>query len=371
MPDPFLHDGLIRYHAVSRPLHERNGAPQFQSGNFRCIAARSERAGERHMRKLLAIAFAVLAASIVTAAAQTYPSRPITIVVPFPAGGPTDALGRILADGMTKALGQSVIVENLTGAAGTVGVGHVARATPDGYTLILGHWQTHVINGATFALSFDIVNDFEPISLIADCPMWVVGRADLPPKNLPELIAWMKENPGKATVGIGGAGGGADVVGTYFQKQTDTRFQFVPYRGAAPIIQDLLAGHIDLTFTQVASALAQVRAGQLKAYVVMAKTRWAAAPDTPTIDEEGIPGLYASFWHGLWTPKGTPKDVIAKLDSAVVETLADPAVNQRLVLIGQQSWPRDKQTPQALAALQKAEIDKWWPIIKAANIRAE
>jgi len=323
------------------------------------------------MSKLLSIALVVLAASIVTASAETYPSRPISIVVPFPAGGPTDALGRILAEGMTRALGQSVIVENLTGAAGTVGAAHVARATPDGYTLILGHWQTHVVNGATFALQFDVVNDFAPISLIADCPMWVVGRADLPPKNLTELIAWMKENPGRATVGIGGVGGGADVVGTYFQKNTGTRFQFVPYRGAAPIIQDLLAGHIDLTFTQVASALAQTRAGQLKAYVVMAKSRWAAAPDTPTIDEEGVPGLYASFWHGLWAPKGTPQNVIAKLDAAVVETLADPAVQQRLIVIGQESWPRDKQTPEALAALQKAEIDKWWPIIKAANIRAE
>jgi len=304
-------------------------------------------------------------------AAETYPSRPITIVVPFPAGGPTDALGRILADGMTRALGQSVIVENLTGAAGTIGAGHVAHSVPDGYTLILGHWQTHVVNGATFKLSFDVVKDFEPISLIADCPMWVVGRASLPPKNLADLIAWMKENPGKATVGIGGAGGGADVVGTYFQKTTGTRFQFVPYRGAAPIIQDLLAGHIDLTFTQVASALAQVRAGQLKAYVVMAKTRWAAAPNTPTIDEAGVPGLYASFWHGLWAPKGTPKDVIAKLDTAVVETLADPVVRQRSIEIGQEFWPRDKQTPEALAAQQKAEIDKWWPIIKAADIRAE
>src|ERR1700682_1760138 len=306
------------------------------------------------------------------AGAETYPSRPISIVVPFPAGGPTDTLGRILADRMKRTLGQSVIIENLTGAAGTVGSSHVARAAPDGYTLILGHWQTHVINGATFsALSFDVVNDFEPVSLIADCPMWIVGSAALPPSNLTELIAWLKANPGKATVGIGGVGGGADVVGTYFQKNTGTRFQFVPYRGAAPIIQDLLAGHIDLTFTQVAAALAQVRSRQLKAYVVMAKTRWAEAPDTPTIDEEGVPGIYASFWHGLWAPKGTPKDVIARLDAAVVEALADPAVQQRFVEIGQEPWPRDKQTPAALAAQQKAEIEKWWPIIKAAGIKAE
>jgi tripartite-type tricarboxylate transporter receptor subunit TctC len=325
----------------------------------------------RDMRKVLSIAFAIFVASIVTAVAETYPSRPITIVVPFPAGGPTDALGRVLADRMTRALNQSVIVENVTGAGGTIGAAHVAHSTPDGYTTILGHWQTHVVNGATFTLSFDVVNDFEPISLIADCPMWLVGRNTLPPKNLPELIAWVKENPGKATVGIGGVGGGADVVGAYFQKSTGTRFQFVPYRGAAPIIQDLLAGNIDLTLTQVASALAQVRSGQLKAYVVMARSRWAEAPDAPTIDEEGFPGLYASFWHGLWAPKGTPKGVIATLDAAVVETLADPAVQQRLTDLGQESWPRDKQTPQALAAQQKTEIEKWWPIIKAANIRAE
>jgi len=233
------------------------------------------------MRKLPLIALAFVAASIVTATAETYPSRPISIVVPFPAGGPTDTLGRVLADRMTRVLGQSVIIENLTGAAGTIGAAHVAHSASDGYTLILGHWQTHVVNGATFALSFDVVNDFEPISLIADCPMGLFGRATFPPKNLAELIAWLKENPGKATVGIGGAGGGADVVGTYFQKSTGTRFQFVPYRGAAPIMQDLLAGHIDLTFTQVASALAQVRAGQVQAYVVMAKSRWAEAPDTP------------------------------------------------------------------------------------------
>src|SRR6516165_2465379 len=275
------------------------------------------------------------------ARAQSFPTRPITVVVPFPAGGPTDTLGRVLADRMKNSLGQSVIIENLTGAAGTIGSTHVARSVPDGYTLILGHWQTHVVNGATYTLAFDVVNDFAPVSLIADCPMWLVGKLALPPRDLPELIAWLKESPGSATVGIGGAGGGADVVGTYFQKNTGTKFQFVPYRGAAPIMQDLLAGHIDLTFTQVASALAQARTGQVKAYAVMAKARWAEAPDTPTSDEVGVPGLYASFWHGLWAPKGTPKNVIAKLDAAVVETLADPAVHQRFIELGQEPWPRD------------------------------
>ena len=324
------------------------------------------------MSKLLAIALAFVAAVAVPAAAETYPSRPISIVVPFPAGGPTDTLARILADRMKDALGQPVIVETVTGAAGTIGTAHVAHSPPDGYTLILGHWQTHVVNGATFAsLQFDVVNDFQPIALIADCPVWLVGKGSLPAQNLAELIGWLKQNPGKATAGIGGVGGGADVVGTYFQKNTGTQFQFVPYRGAAPIMQDLLAGHIDMTFTQVASALAQVRAGQVKAYVVMAKSRWAAAPDTPTIDEAGIPGLYASFWHGLWAPKGTPKDVIAKLNGAVVASLADATVRARFAELGQEPWPREQQTPDGLAAQQKAEIAKWWPIIKAANIRVE
>jgi tripartite-type tricarboxylate transporter receptor subunit TctC len=324
-------------------------------------------------RNLFRLVAGAAAASLVSraAVAQSFPVRPITIVVPFPAGGPTDTLGRVLADRMRSALGQSVIIENLTGAAGTIGSAHVARSSPDGYTLILGHWQTHVVNGATYSLPFDVVTDFEPIALIADCPMWLVGKSALPANNMPELIAWLKENPGKATVGIGGAGGGADVVGTYFQKNTGTRFQFVPYRGAAPIMQDLLAGHIDMTFTQVASALPQFRAGQVKAYAVMAKSRWAVVPDTPTSDESGVPGLYASFWHGLWAPKGTPKNIVARLDAAVVETLADPTVRQRFIELGQEPWPRDKQSPEALAAQQKVEIEKWWPIIKAAGIRAE
>src|ERR1700738_2045531 len=325
---------------------------------------------ELKVQKLIAVALIVFLAIVADAWADSYPSRPITIVVPFPAGGPTDTLGRILAERMTVTLGQSVIIENPTGAAGTIGTGRVARSAPDGYTTILGHWQTHVINGAPYTLSFDLVNDFEPISLVADCPVWFIAKAALPPKDLAELIAWLKDNPGKATVGIGGVGGGADVVGTYFQKNTGTRFQFVPYRGAAPMIQDLVAGQIDLTFTQVASALAQVRAGQLKAYAVMSKARWPAAPETPTFDEVGVPGLHASFWHGLWAPRGTPKDIIARLNAALVEALDDAGVRRRLAEIGQGTWPREQQTPEALAAQQKAEIEKWWPIVKAANIRA-
>jgi tripartite-type tricarboxylate transporter receptor subunit TctC len=324
------------------------------------------------MKKLIAITLAIVVAGSVSAAAQTYPSRPVTIVVPFSAGGPTDTLARILGERLKDLLGQTIVVENPTGAAGTIGTARVARSAPDGYTLILGHWQTHVVNGATFgSLQFDVMKDFEPIVLVADCPVWFVGKASLPANNLKELIAWLKANDGKATVGIAGVGGGGDVVGTYFQKNTGTKFQFVPYRGAAPLVQDLVAAQIDLTFGQVAGHLAQYRAGQLKAYMVMAATRWPAAPDVPTIDEAGLPGLYASFWHGLWAPKGTPKEVIAKLRAAMVEALADPTVKKRFADVGQGIWPRDKQTSEALAAHHKAEIEKWWPIIKAAGIKAE
>jgi tripartite-type tricarboxylate transporter receptor subunit TctC len=324
-------------------------------------------------RKFLHLAAGAAALPAVSriARAQTYPSRPITMVVPFPAGGPTDTLARILGERMKRSLGQPVIVENVTGAGGTIGVGRVARAAPDGYMVSIGHWQTHVVNAATYTLSYDVMKDFEPVSLVADCPMWLVARTGLPPKDLRELVAWLRENPGKATVGIVGVGGGGDVVGTYFQKNTDTRFQFVPYRGGAPMIQDLVAEQIDLIFTQVATALAQARGNQVKAYAVMAKTRWGAAPDTPTIDEAGVPGLYASFWHGLWLPKATPRDVIAKFHAAVVEALADPVVRQRFTDVGQGIWPREQQTSEALAGQQRAEIEKWWPIIKEAGIKAE
>ncbi len=303
--------------------------------------------------------------------AQAYPTRPITMIVPFPAGGPTDALARILAEHMRNLLGQSVIIENVSDAGGSIGVGRVARAAPDGYTVSIGHWGTHVLNGASYQLQYDVVKDFEPVSLLADTPQWIVARKTLPAKDLRELIAWLKENPGKALVGTVGVGGGGVIAGIYFQESTGTSFPFVPYRGAAPLYQDMLAGHIDFAFGQAASAFVHVRNGNLKAYAVMAKTRWAAAPDIPTIDEAGVAGLYASFWHGLWVPKGVPKEVITRLNSAAQAALADATVRQRFTDQGQDVPPREQQTPEALAAQQKAEIEKWWPILKAANIKGE
>jgi tripartite-type tricarboxylate transporter receptor subunit TctC len=320
--------------------------------------------------KLLAIAFGVLVATMTTAMAQPYPSRPITIIVPFPAGGPTDTLARILADHMSTSLAQSVIIENVSGAAGSIGVGRVARAAADGYTLSVGHWSTHVVNGATMSLAYDVLHDFAPVSLLADTPIWMVARKKLPPNDFTGLIAWLKQNPGKATAGTVGVGGASDVTASYFQRVTGTTFQFVPYRGAAPLNQDLVAGHIDLMLGMAAATYPLVRSGQIKAYAMMAKSRWWAAPDIPTMEEAGVRGLYASFWHGLWAPKGTPTDIINKLNAAVRSALADPGVRQRFADQGQEILPRERQTPEALGAQQQAEIDKWWPIIRAAGIKA-
>ena len=261
---------------------------------------------------------------------MTFPSRPVTIVVPFPAGGPTDTLARILGEYMRKSLGQSVIVENLSGAAGSVGMARVARAAPDGYTLSIGHWSTHVVIGATMKLPFDVLNDFTPIGEIADTPIWMVARKSMPAKNLTELIAWMKQNPGKTLAGAVGVGGASDLNAAYFESVTGTKLQLVPYLGAAPLSQDLLAGRIDIFLSMAAATFPFVRSGQIKAYAVMAKQRWWAAPDVPTMEEAGVPGLYASFWHGIWGPKGTPKDVVDKLNAAIRVALADPLGQEAL-----------------------------------------
>ena len=325
------------------------------------------------MRKVIfvAVAFAVSLASIGTATAQVYPSRPITLIVPFSAGGPTDTIGRVVAERMRVSLGQPVIIENVTGAGGNIGVGRVARAQPDGYTLVIGHWSTHVINGAIYTLPYDVVKDFEPIALLSTNPQMIISKNAVPAKDLRELTAWLKANPGKATLATVGPGSQPHVAGILFQNFTGARFQFVPYRGAAPAMQDLLGGQIDLMMPQVIIALPQVRAGKVRAYAVTSKSRVPSAPDIPSMDEAGVPGVYVDSWHGLWAPKGTPKEVIAKLNAAVVETLAYPAARQKLVDLGQEFWPRAGQTPEALAAFQKAEIDKWWPIVKEAGIKAE
>jgi len=305
------------------------------------------------------------------APAQTYPSRPITMIVPFPAGGATDTLGRFLAERMRPVLGQTIIIENVAGAAGTIGVGRVVRAPADGYTIQIGTSTTNLLTGGLYPLSFDLLNDLEPIIQIASEPMLIVGRKALPPNDLKELIAWLKANPDKASVGIPGVGGTGHLTGLAFQKETGTKFQFVPYRGNAPALQDLVAGQIDLQIEPASNYYAQVKAGAIKPYAITAKARIAAAREIPTTEEAGLPGFHAVLWYGLWVPKSTPKDIIAKLNAVMMEALADPVSRQRFVDLGLELPPREQQTPDALRAFQKAEADKWWPIIKAANIKGQ
>ena len=323
------------------------------------------------MKWSFALALAATLATISAAPAQVYPSRPITIVIPFPPGGVFDTIGRTIADRMKGSLGQSVILENVGGANGAIGVGRVARASPDGYTLCLGYWGTHVVNAAIYTLQYDPLKDFEPISLMVANPQLIVSKNALPAKDLRELIGWLKDNADKATLATVGSGSPAHIAGVFFQQLTGTRFQLVPYRGGAPAVQDLVAGQVDFSILQAGAVLPQVRAGRIRAYAVTAKTRMDSAPDIATADEAGAPGLHLSTWSGLWAPKGTPSAIVAKLNAAVVDALADPTVRQRLADIGQEIFPREQQTPEALFALQKAEVHKWWSIIKAAEIRAE
>jgi tripartite-type tricarboxylate transporter receptor subunit TctC len=278
------------------------------------------------------------------------------MIVPYPAGGPTDTIARLLSERMRASLGQPLIIENVVGAGGNIGVGRVARAAGDGYTLSIGHWGSHVVNGAIYTLPYDLLTDLEPVALISDGPQLIVATKSVPAKDIRELIAWLKATPGKGMVGTTGVSGASHLAGILFQNITGTNIQIVPYRGAAPRMQDMLSGQIHLAFDQAASSLPQVRGGNLQAYAVTSKTRLAVAPDIPTVDEAGLPGFYISVWHGLWSSKGTPKDVVGRLNAAAVEALADPTVRQRLTELGQELPGREQQTPEALRAYQKAEI---------------
>jgi tripartite-type tricarboxylate transporter receptor subunit TctC len=322
------------------------------------------------MRRLLAIALTATL-GCTSAQAQDHAAGAITIMVGFAAGGPTDTLARILTERMRNSLGQPLIVENVPGATGTIAIGRVVRAAPDGRTLSMGNWTSHVGAPAIYPIAYDVLKDIEPVSLLPIAPLLIAARKTFPPNDIRELIAWLKANPGQATAAIVGFGSSGHVSLIDFEKKTDTRFQFVPYRGGGPAMNDLVAGQVDLRPTEASTALPYLASGKIKAYAVLAKTRWVAAPDIPTIDEAGVPGVHIALWNGLWAPKNTPRDVIARLNSAVVDTLADPVVRQRIADLGLDMPPREKLTPAALHAHHKAEIEKWWPIIKAAGITAQ
>jgi len=322
----------------------------------------------RDVLGLLTGAAALLARSS-DARAQSYPTRPITVVAPFPAGGAVDTIGRLLAERMQGSLGQAVIVENVSGAAGSVGPGRVARAPADGYTLSLGTSGTHVLNAATMTLQYDVLNDFEPIALLSSQPLMIVARKDMPANNLEELTAWLRSNQDKATQGTTGLGSTNHLAGVLYQRMTKTRFAFVPYRGTNLAMQDLVGGRIDVIFDLASLSIPLVQAGTIKAYAVLANKRLAGLPDVPTVDEAGLPGFYSAIWMGLWAPKGTPKPAITKLNAAVTEALANPVVSKRLTDLGHELFPPEQRTPEALAAFQKGETEKWWPIVKDAGIK--
>ena len=319
------------------------------------------------LHRLAAIAVAAIATN---AFAQGYPARPVTLVVPFSAGGPTDTIGRLLAERMSRSIGQPVIVENVVGAGGTIANAKVMQAAPDGYTIEIGHIGTHVLAPAVQSLNVDYVNGFDPIAMVATNPEVIVSRLDLPAKDLKQLIAHVKANPGKVSYATGGAGTPSHVMGVAFGAEV-AALNIVHYKGAAPAMQDVIAGHVDLSFDQAATALNFVRGGKVRAYAITSKTRIASAPDIPTVDEAGMPGFYMSIWHAFWAPKGTPRDAVAKLNAALREALADPAVKKKLEDIGQEIPPAEQLTPEALRAHHRAETDKWWPIIKQAGIKAQ
>ena len=323
------------------------------------------------MRRTVLAALAAMLAFGGGARADNFPSHPITLVVPFAAGGPTDAMARILVERMQNTLGQTILIENVTGAAGSLGVGRVVRAAPDGYTVSIGHLGTHVANGAIYKLGYDLVTDLEPVALLPSNPMIIVSKNAVPAKSLGELLALLKARPTPATAGTAGAGSGSHIAGLYFENITGIKLQYVPYRGTAPALTDLVAGQIDIIIDQTSNSISQVRAGTIRAYAVTDDKRVESASDIPTTDEAGLPGFHMTLWSGLWVPKDTPKDIVAKLNAAAVDALNDPAVRKKFENLGLQMPPKDQLSPQALGAWQKAEIAKWWPMIKAANVKVE
>ena len=323
------------------------------------------------MRRICAVLVAMFAFVSSADAADTYPSRAITVIVPFAAGGPSDAMMRILGEHMRQTLGQPVLIENVTGAGGSIGVGRAVYSAPDGYTVSFGHLGTHVANGAVYKLGYDLVADLEPVVLLPSNPMIIVSKTAVPAKSLKELLAWMKAQPRPVAAGTAGNGSGSHIAGLYFEQVTGIKLQYVPYRGTGPALNDLVAGQIDLIVDQTSNSINQVRAGAIRAYAVTDDKRVESAPEIPTVDEAGLPGFHMTLWSGLWVPKGTPKEIVERLNTAVVAALNDSDVQKRMKDLGLQMTPQDQLKPEALGALQRAEIAKWWPMIKAARISTE
>jgi tripartite-type tricarboxylate transporter receptor subunit TctC len=323
------------------------------------------------MARILASIITVVTAlgSVIAAHAQSYPSKPITLTIGFPAGGPSDTSARIIGEHMKNTLGQPIVVETVTGAGATIAGGKVARATPDGYNIILGNWTSHVGGGAIYPLNYHVMDDFEPIALLPASYLWIIGRSNLPANNLKELVAWLKANPDKGTAATVGVGSAAQMCLVDFANKSETKFRNIPYRGGAPAVRDLLGKQVDIGCLEVSQTLPHVAAGKLKPFGVVARKRSPAAPDVPTLAEGGVPNVELIFWQGLWAPKGTPKPIIEKLNDAVRQALADPAVRERFAKLGQEVPSNDELTPQALARHHKAELDKWWPAMKAAGIQ--
>ena len=323
------------------------------------------------MRRTALAAFMALLTLSSAATAENYPSHPITIVVPFSAGGPSDAMTRILAERMKTTLGEAILVENTTGAGGSIGVGRVVHSASDGYTIGFGHLGTHVANGAIYKLGYDLVTDLEPVVLLPSNPMIIVSKNAVPAKSLNELLAWLKSRPEPAAAGTAGAGSGSHIAGLAFEAASGVKLQYVPYRGTGPAMNDLVAGQIDIIVDQLSNSITQVRAGTIRGYAVTDARRAEQASDIPTTDEAGLPGFHMTLWSGLWVPKGTPKEIVTKLNAAAVDALNDPSVRHQLENLGLQMPPADRLTPEALGDWQKAEIAKWWPVIKAANVKIE
>jgi tripartite-type tricarboxylate transporter receptor subunit TctC len=317
------------------------------------------------MRRLLAVAAVVFAA---TAAAQSFPTKPVTLICPFPPGGSTDTAARLIAERMRAPLGQPMVVETVGGAGGTIGVGRVARAAPDGYTIDIGQWDTHV-GSIIYPLTYDLAKDFAPIGLMTINPQLLIARKAFPADDLKGLVAWAKANPGKGTLVDQNAG--AKVGGIQFMQATGTKVEFIPFRGAGPAMQAMIAGQVDLMILQAAAVMPQAKAGTIKILANLSPKRSSVIPDVPTSDEAGVPGWYAAGWFGLFAPRGTPAPVIAKLSAAMADALADPALQKRFADLGLDIAPKELQAPEGLARFHKAETEKWWPVIKTANIKVE